>query len=380
MKIATIVGARPQFIKACPVSQALVAHNTLTNVEEDIFEEVMIHTGQHYDHEMSGVFFETLNLGEPKYNLGVGSGSHGAQLAGMIRQIEEVLMRESPDLVLIYGDTNSTLAGALMADRLNIPVAHVEAGLRSFNRKMPEECNRIVADRLSALLFAPTKTAVENLAREGITDGVYEVGDVMHEAAMAHSKIAESRSIILRRLGLIPEDFVLTTVHRQENADAPARLQGILEGLAAISKTKTIVWPVHPRTRKQLTHIQERGLASGRILLTDPVSYHDMLMLERSASVILTDSGGVQKEAFWFGVPCVTLREETEWVETVGTGRNELAGCCGEKIRAAFETALRKPRLPISPPELGARPSKLIVERLSAFGRSIRGTLIGTLA
>ena len=380
MKIATIVGARPQFIKASPVSQALAAHNRLTNRGEDLLEEVMIHTGQHYDHEMSGVFFETLNLKEPKYNLGVGSGSHGAQLAGMIRQIEEVLMKESPDLVLVYGDTNSTLAGALMADRLNIPVAHVEAGLRSFNRRMAEECNRIVADRLSALLFAPTRTAVENLGREGITDGVFEVGDVMQEAAMAHCKIAESQSTILRQMGLTPGGFVLTTVHRQENADDPVRLQGILEGLATVGKTRVVVWPVHPRTKKQLTRIQERNLASDRILLTDPVSYHDMLMLERSASVILTDSGGVQKEAFWFGVPCVTLREETEWVETVLAGRNELAGCRGEMIGAAFEAALRKPRLPIAPCEPGARPSELIVEYLSAFGRSIRGTPIGSLA
>lgn len=380
MKIATIVGARPQFIKASPVSQALAAHNRLMNRGEDLLEEIMIHTGQHYDHEMSGVFFETLNLKEPKYNLGVGSGSHGAQLAGMIRQIEEVLMKESPDLVLVYGDTNSTLAGALMADRLNIPVAHVEAGLRSFNRRMAEECNRIVADRLSALLFAPTRTAVENLGREGITDGVYEVGDVMQEAAMAHCKIAESQSTILRQMGLTPGGFVLTTVHRQENADDPVRLQGILEGLATIAKTRVVVWPVHPRTKKQLTRIQERNLASDRILLTDPVSYHDMLMLERSASVILTDSGGVQKEAFWFGVPCVTLREETEWVETVLAGRNELAGCRGEKIGAAFEAALRKPRLPIAPCKPGARPSELIVEYLSVFGRSMRGTPLGSLA
>jgi UDP-GlcNAc3NAcA epimerase len=245
LKIATIVGARPQFVKAGSVSQAIAAHNGSARTSDKI-NEVLIHTGQHYDREMSEVFFETLGLQTPKYNLGVGSGSHGAQLAKMIKGLEEVLKAEAPDLVLLYGDTNSTLAGALMADRLNIPVAHVEAGLRSFNRRMPEECNRIVADHLSVLLFAPTKTAVQNLANEGITEGVHEVGDVMHEVAMLNLKMAKSESTILDRLGLTREGYSLATIHRAENTDNPARLNGILDGLVNVSKVQTIVWPVHP--------------------------------------------------------------------------------------------------------------------------------------
>jgi UDP-GlcNAc3NAcA epimerase len=367
VKIATIVGARPQFIKAGPVSNAIAAHNQMAGSPERFIDEVVIHTGQHYDHEMSAVFFETLGLPVPKYNLGAGSRSHGTQLAKMIERLEEVLEKESPDLALVYGDTNSTLAGALMADRLNIPVAHVEAGLRSFNRRMPEECNRIIADRLSTLLFAPTKTAVHNLGREGITEGVYEVGDVMHEAAMFHSQIAESESTILQKLSLTRERYSLATIHRAENTDDELRLRGILDGLVDVSRSQTVVWPVHPRTRNQLLSRQDQGLPLDRLLLIAPVSYRDMLMLEKSARVILTDSGGVQKEAMWLGVPCVTLRDETEWVETVKAGRNELAGCQREKILAAFEAAFLKPRIPLVVRESGAAPSNLIVQYLLVF-------------
>jgi UDP-GlcNAc3NAcA epimerase len=370
VKIATIVGARPQFIKAGPVSHAIAIHNSSANSAERVIDEVVIHTGQHYDHEMSGVFFETLGLRAPKYNLGAGSGSHGAQLAKMIERLEGVLKKEAPDLVLVYGDTNSTLAGSLMADRLNIPVAHVEAGLRSFNRRMAEECNRIIADRLSTLLFAPTRNAVQNLGREGITEGVYQVGDVMHEAAMFQGQIAESESTILQKLSLTREGYSLATIHRAENTDDPLCLRGILQGLIDVSSWQRIVWPVHPRTRKQLLSNREQNPHLDRLLLTDPVSYRDMLMLEKSASVILTDSGGVQKEAMWFGIPCVTLREETEWVETVELGRNELAGCQREKIRAAFEVALRKPRVPIHAEGNGTLPSALIVQHLLAFDGS----------
>jgi UDP-GlcNAc3NAcA epimerase len=367
VKIATIVGARPQFIKAGPVSHAIAVHNRTAGLARRLINEITIHTGQHYGHEMSAVFFETLGLAAPKYNLSVGSGSHGTQLAKMIERLEEVLEKESPDLVVVYGDTNSTLAGALMADRLNIPVAHVEAGLRSFNRKMAEECNRIVADRLSTLLFAPTKTAVQNLVREGITEGVYRVGDVMHEAAMFHSQVAESESTILEKLSLTREEYSLATIHRAENTDDALRLRGILEGLVDVSRSQTVVWPVHPRARKQLLSNQEHDLRQDGLMLIDPVSYRDMLMLEKSARVVLTDSGGVQKEAMWFGVPCVTLREETEWVETVEAGRNELAGCRREKIRGAFEAALRKPRVPIPAAENELAPSNLIVQHLLAF-------------
>jgi UDP-N-acetylglucosamine 2-epimerase len=367
VNIATIVGARPQFIKAGPVSHAIAVHNRTVDSEDGALHEVVIHTGQHYDYEMSAIFFETLGLAAPKYNLGVGSGSHGTQLAKMIEGLEVVLEEEMPDLVLVYGDTNSTLAGALMAHRVNIPIAHVEAGLRSFNRRMAEECNRMIADRLSSLLFAPTETAVQNLGREGITEGVYQVGDVMHEAAMFHGQIAESESTILQKLSLIRERYALATVHRAENTDDALRLRGILEGLVDVSRSQTVVWPVHPRMRKQLSSRQEHDLPLDRLLLTDPVSYRDMLTLEKSASVVLTDSGGVQKEAMWLGVPCVTLRDETEWVETVKTGRNELAGCRREKIRAAFEAALRKPRIPLHPEENGTAPSTLIVQHLLAF-------------
>ncbi len=369
MKIVTVVGARPQFIKAGPVSHAIAVHNNLTNSQGETIDEVLLHTGQHYDHEMSAVFFETLGLPAPKYNLGVGSGSHGAQLAKMIEGLEVALRHEAPDLVLIYGDTNSTLAGALMADRLNIPVAHVEAGLRSFNRRMAEECNRIVADRLSTLLFAPTKTAVQNLEREGIHEGVFQVGDVMYEAAMSFGKTADLESTILQRLSLTRGEYALATIHRAENTDDPLRLRGIVEGLLDVSKSHTIVWPVHPRTRKQMSYWPPDTAPAGRLLLTDPVPYCDMLLLEKCASVILTDSGGVQKEAMWFGVPCVTLREETEWVETVAAGRNELAGCSQEKIRVAFEAALLKGRAPIHADGKLTPPSALIVQHICAFER-----------
>ena len=367
MKIVTVVGARPQFIKAGPVSHAIAGHNARADSPGATIDEVLVHTGQHYDREMSAVFFETLGLPEPKYNLGVGSGSHGIQLGKMLEALEGVLEDERPDLVLVYGDTNSTLAGALMADRLNIPIAHVEASLRSFNRRMAEECNRIVADRLSTLLFAPTTAAVQNLNYEGIYEGVYHVGDVMYEAAMSYSKTAELKSTILQRLSLGPEQYSLATIHRAENTDDPLRLGGILEGLIDVSRLRTIVWPVHPRTRKQLMSSPLGDLALDRMLLIDPLPYLDMLALEKSASVILTDSGGVQKEAMWFGVPCVTLRDETEWMETVENGRNELAGYRRERIRAAFEAALRKPRTAHRPELKGTAPSALIIQLLCSF-------------
>jgi UDP-GlcNAc3NAcA epimerase len=370
MRIATILGARPQFIKAGPVTHAVAVHNRTADSPSRMIDQVVIHTGQHYDHGMSDVFFEPLGLPAPKYNLAVGSGSHGTQLAKMLEGLEAVLKQEMPDLVLVFGDTNSTLAGALMADRLGIPVAHVEAGLRSFNRRMAEECNRIITDRLSAILFAPTKTAIQNLEREGITEGIYQVGDVMYEAAMFHSKIADAESTILQRLSLTQERYSLATVHRAENTDDPVRLRGILEGLVAVSELQMVVWPVHPRTRKQLLFRQQQDFSLDRVVLTEPVSYRDMLALEKSASVILTDSGGVQKEAMWFGVPCVTLRDETEWVETMETGRNELASCQRGKILAAFEAALRKPRVSIPAEGNGTSASNLIVQHLLAFNGS----------
>ncbi len=321
MKILSIVGARPQFIKAAPVSRVLRQRHT----------EVLVHTGQHYDHNMSAVFFEELDIPEPAYNLGVGSGPHGQQTGRMLETIEQVLLDERPDWVLVYGDTNSTLAGALAAVKLHMPVAHVEAGLRSFNRRMPEEHNRVLTDHVADLLFCPTQTAVDNLAREGITRGVHNVGDVMYDAVLHNIGIAEQRSTILNRLGLKPGRYLLATVHRAENTDDPVRLAAIIEALRAVSEP--IVFPAHPRARSALAKLGSSPPAN--VQLIEPVGYLDMLLLEKHARLILTDSGGVQKEAYFFGVPCVTLREETEWVETVETGWNIVVGTDPEQIAAA---------------------------------------------
>jgi|SRR5579864_74918 len=328
MKIATVIGARPQFIKAAPVSRALRSMDGGSEVTE-----ILIHTGQHYDANMSQVFFDELGLAAPDYNLGIGSGSHGWQTGQMLAAIEEVLLNEKPDCVLVYGDTNSTLAGALAAAKLHVPVAHVEAGLRSFNRRMPEELNRIVADQLSALLFAPTETAVSNLAVEGMTRGVHLVGDVMQDALAEHLVAAEDRSEILKQQKVSPNEYLLVTVHRAENTDSPERLMGICQALRILSINQRIVWPVHPRTRRLL----DPAMVAGNISLIEPAGYLDMLMLEKSATAILTDSGGVQKEARWLQVPCVTLREETEWVETLDGGWNRLAGADPIKIVDAVE-------------------------------------------
>jgi len=317
MKVLSVVGARPQFIKAAPVSKALQAAG---------HTEILVHTGQHYDDDMSAVFFRDLELPEPNYNLGVGSGSHGWQTGQMLIRIEEVLLREKPDWVLVYGDTNSTLAGALAACKLHIPLAHVEAGLRSFNREMPEEHNRVLTDHCSDLLFCPTQTAVDNLAREGITKGVHLVGDTMYDAVLHFAEIARQRSTILHDLGLKPKGYLLATVHRPYNTDNPENLRNILAAFAEIGEP--IVFPVHPRTRQKIIEFGLDDLKSEirNPKLIDPVGYLDMLVLEQYARMILTDSGGMQKEAYFFGVPCVTLRPETEWVETVEAGYNIVVG------------------------------------------------------
>lgn len=322
MKIVSIVGARPQFVKAAPVSQQLRQKHT----------EVLLHTGQHYDYRMSEVFFQELGIPAPDYNLEVGSGSHGQQTGEMLARIEEVLLHERPAWVLVYGDTNSTLAGALAAAKLHIPVAHVEAGLRSFNREMPEEINRVLADHIAGLLLCPTATAVENLAREGITAGVHQVGDVMYDAVLHGAGIATRQ--ILERLAVAPRGYLLATIHRPSNTDDPAVLAEIVAALGATGET--VVFPAHPRTRKALG---EAGLTpAANVRLVEPVSYLDMLALERDARMVLTDSGGVQKEAYWLGVPCVTLREETEWVETVAAGWNLLVGNDRARIVAAVQS------------------------------------------
>jgi UDP-GlcNAc3NAcA epimerase len=316
VKVLSIVGARPQFIKAAPVSRAL----------RPAADEVLVHTGQHYDHQMSAIFFDDLGLPEPDYNLGIGSGSHGWQTGQMLIRVEEVLYTECPDWVLVYGDTNSTLAGALAAVKLHIPLAHVEAGLRSFNRQMPEEHNRVLTDHAADLLFCPTQTAVDNLAREGIAHGVHLVGDVMIDALLYNSTLAEEHSDLLARLDLEPGSYALATVHRPSNTDDPERLQAILTALCELQVP--VIFPVHPRTRQRMAEfdlsVPEPGCQNVRLL--EPLGYLDMLHLEKHARLILTDSGGVQKEAFFFAVPCVTLREETEWVETVDAGWNCLVG------------------------------------------------------
>lgn len=326
MKIASIVGARPQFIKAAALSRALRKRH----------EEILIHTGQHYDYTMSGVFFDGLDIPTPDVNLGIGSGLHGVMTGAMLAAIEEVLVSKWPDRVLVYGDTNSTLAGALAASKLHLPVVHVEAGLRSFNRRMPEEINRVVADHLSDLLFCPSDTAITNLAAEGITRGVHLVGDVMLDVLNWANERASARSPeVLNRLELKERKYLLATVHRSENTDSPERLAGIIDALNALNEP--VVFPVHPRTRKVINHGGEGRLRS-HIRLIEPVGYFEMVTLSRSARLILTDSGGLQKEAYWLGVPCITLREETEWVETVSTGWNTLAGSDSGKIVKAVRS------------------------------------------
>mgnify|MGYP003134665068 FL=1 len=313
--IATIVGARPQFIKVAPVSRALA--------ETGCVREVLIHTGQHHDAGMSEIFFDELGIAPPEHNLAIHGGGHGEMTGAMLQKLEPVLADLRPDWVLVYGDTNSTLAGALVAAKLHIPVAHVEAGLRSFNRAMPEEINRIVADSLSDILFASTKTSMDNLHREGVDpEKVHLVGDVMYDAALQMADRAASTSTVLDENGLEAGHYVLATVHRAENTDDPARLRAIVEALEEIAGTMRVVLPLHPRTAARM---QANGLAFSRVMALPPVGYLDMVALESSAALIATDSGGVQKEAFFYRVPCVTLRDETEWVELIELGWNQLA-------------------------------------------------------
>lgn len=332
MKVITVVGARPQFIKAASVSRAIRKYNLKNPVNQ--INEVIVHTGQHYDQNMSQVFFEELDIPKPNYNLGNGSGPHGEQTGRMLETIEKVLEKENPDWVLVYGDTNSTLAGALAAVKMHIPVAHVEAGLRSYNRKMPEEINRVLTDHVSTLLLCPTVTAVENLRREGVLSGVYQVGDVMFDCMLHYrSKIGNS-SPVLTAFGLKKGDFVLATVHRAENTDSQANLREIFEAFNNISEQMPVLVALHPRTRKYLQNYGIKVAAGVRLL--EPVPYLQMVELECNARVIMTDSGGVQKEAFFVGTPCITLRKETEWVETVDSGANILCGASHKKIQDAF--------------------------------------------
>lgn len=323
-KIVTILGARPQFIKAAALSVVL----------KESFDEVLVHTGQHYDSNMSDVFFEELKISKPDYHLNIGSGSHGAMTGEMLIDIEKVLEIEKPDFVLVYGDTNSTLAGALAASKMLIPVIHVESGLRSFNKSMPEEQNRILTDHLSSLLFAPTQTAIENLEKEGITKGVHLVGDVMYDGILRFAELAREKSTILNELKLQEKNFILCTIHRAENTNNANHLKAVFEALN--ESGEHIVLPLHPRTLK---YMSDYGIkASENVRIIEPVGYLDMVRLEDAAKKIVTDSGGVQKEAFFLGVPCVTLRGETEWVETVEDGWNILVGTSKARILEAIDS------------------------------------------
>ena len=313
VKIISVLGARPQFIKAAPVSRALAAQPGI--------REVIVHTGQHFDPEMSGDFFRELELTAPAYDLGIHGGGHGAMTGRMLQALEPILEAERPDAVLVYGDTNSTLAGALAASKLHIPVAHVEAGLRSFNRRMPEETNRVLTDHVSTLLYCPTGAAVGNLGREGITAGVEKVGDVMYDAALRAGTRARAESRILERLGLAEGAFALATIHRAENTDDPETLSQVLDYLRECAGARPIVLPLHPRTRGA---IERAGLSLDGLTAVPPCGYLDMHRLLQGATAVYTDSGGLQKEAYFHRTPCVTLRGETEWVETVENGWNRL--------------------------------------------------------
>jgi len=334
MKLVTVVGARPQFIKAAAVSRVIRRDHAAR------VREVIVHTGQHHDENMSQVFFDQLEIPRPDFNLEIAGGPHGQMTGRMLEKLERVFIDEQPDWVLVYGDTNSTLAGALAASKLQIPVAHVEAGLRSYNMRMPEEINRILTDRISTLLLCPTRAAVANLLGEGMSKGVHQVGDVMYDVSLYYGERARSETKVLDDLRLKEGDYALATCHRAENTDDRDRLVGILSALQQIANDHMpVVLPLHPRTRKK---VQEFGLHHylDSVRTTDPLSFLDMIALEQGARVILTDSGGVQKEAYFFRVPCVTMREETEWVETVEMGWNFLAGANGARVLEAFAAAL----------------------------------------
>ena len=339
LKIATIIGARPQFIKAAMVSLSIKKHNF--EKKPPIISEILIHTGQHYDDNMSRVFIDQLDIPRPHYNLEVGSGTHGQMTGNMLIEIENVLLKEQPDWVLVYGDTNSTIAGAIAAAKLHIPVAHVEAGLRSFNRRMPEEINRVLTDCISSLLFCPTDTAVMNLKKEGITNGVFKLGDVMYDAFLFYRKLTYKKSSILADLKVIPKGYCLATVHRQENTDDPERLASIFNAFEDLASAECpLIIPLHPRTRKYLKRYKVLDNLNSNVRLIPPLNYLDMVSLECNARVILTDSGGLQKESYFAKVPCVTLRDETEWLETVQAGANFLSGADTDSILKAFEIAM----------------------------------------
>jgi UDP-GlcNAc3NAcA epimerase len=344
MKIVTIVGARPQFIKAAPLSRAILGSH---DGSYGGIDEVVVHTGQHFDDNMSRVFFEELAMAEPRYNLGIRALSHGAMTGRMLEAIEGVLCDERPDAVLVYGDTNSTLAGALAAAKLHVPVAHVEAGLRSGNMRMPEELNRILTDRLAALLFCPTEASAQTLRDERVDGDVVVVGDIMLDASLLFRDIARSQSRVMDRLSLGGRTYALATLHRQENTDDARRLEEILAGLQLLAKDMAVVLPLHPRTEKAIGR-QALGRYLDGLTITPPLPFLDMVCLEQGAHLIVTDSGGVQKEAYFYGVPCFTVRDETEWTETVDAGWNTLVA----PDRDVLREAARARRLPSERPNV----------------------------
>ncbi|AGF78952.1 UDP-N-acetylglucosamine 2-epimerase [Desulfocapsa sulfexigens DSM 10523] len=365
MKIITVVGARPQFIKAAAVSRAIIEHNQNNRFA---IQENILHTGQHYDEKMSSVFFDQLEIPKPKYNLGITEKTHGAMTGKMLEQIETVLMKEAPDILLVYGDTNSTLAGALAASKLHIPVAHVEAGLRSFNRAMPEEVNRVLTDHISDFLFCPTQTAVSNLHNEGVVEHIHNVGDVMYDVTLMYREKAE-KQYTLSNWGVGEKGYVLCTVHRAENTDDKKRLQDVFLALNEMAHDIPVILPLHPRTHKMLCEYGLEHLLK-KLQVIEPLSYLEMTRLEMSAKAIVTDSGGIQKEAYFHRVPCLTLRDETEWIETVAMGCNFLCGAERKTILAGWASIANSDNVFATVDEQGELPygngfaSRLIVEKL----------------
>jgi UDP-GlcNAc3NAcA epimerase len=364
MKLLTIVGARPQFIKAASVSRAIQQYN---HNNSNPIQEIILHTGQHYDKNMSDVFFSEMQIPQPNYHLGIGGSSHGAMTGRMLEKIEEVIFQEKPDVVLVYGDTNSTLAGSLAAVKLHIPVAHVEAGLRSFNINMPEEVNRVLTDQISKWLFCPTETAVKNLQNEGIAERtqalISNVGDVMYDAVLFYRKIAKPTDKISSLIDKLSGNFYLATVHRAENTDDPIRFSNIMDALNNISETTPVVLPLHPRTRKLLGSDYR-----SQVRLIEPVGYFDMITLLSHCQGVFTDSGGLQKEAFFFKKPCVTLRDETEWVELVEHGVNILAGSSRETIIGAEKLIIQEHKNYSNPLYGdGSAAQKIITSLMEAF-------------
>ncbi len=365
IKLCIVVGARPNFIKAAPIITAIKKYRK--EYKELTF--FLIHTGQHYDENMSDVFFKEMGIPKPDFQLSIGSGNHGKQTGEMIEKIEEILLKEKPDLLVSIGDTNSTLSGALAAAKLHIPIAHVEAGLRLFNKNIPEEVNRLLTDHLSALLFVPTKLGKDNLLKEGMKNNtVFQYGDIMYDATLQFDKVAEKKSKVLKTLGLKKDEFILVTVHRAENTAHIDQLKTILDSFVEVSANHKIVMPIHPRTKNLLKEHNLLDHYSAHIQVTDPLGYMDMLVMEKNARLIVTDSGGVQKEAFFQQTPCVTLFENTAWVELVDLGWNNIVPPKSTKfITKNIMDVLKKKKGKAGSPYGKGNAAELMVERIITF-------------